>query len=159
MSAVSRRTLLKVPALLGAPLLLQSCGGKEPPPPPVLELMLIGGANQNADSTGKASPIAMRLYELTGTARFERADAFALIERDRVTLMADSAVSEEFVIAPGEARPLVHALLPTTQFVGIIAIFRDIDRAVWRVSAPVARNGVTKLVVRTEALKVTLAPA
>lgn len=159
MTVFSRRTLLSVPVLIGTPLLVSACGGKEPPPPPVLELTIIGGANQNADSSGKPSPIALRLYELTGTAKFERADAFALIERDKATLGGDSAVSEEFVITPGETRPLTHALLPNAQFVGIIAIFRDIDRAVWRVTAPVARNGVTKLVVRTDALKVTLTPA
>ncbi len=159
MNAFSRRSLLSMPALIGAPLLLSGCGGKEPPPPPVLELTIIGGANQNADSSGKPSPIALRLYELTGTGKFERADAFALIDRDKATLGGDSAVSEEFLIAPGETRPVTHALLPNAQFVGIIAVYRDIDRAVWRATAPVARNGVTKLVVRTDALKVTLTPA
>jgi type VI secretion system protein VasD len=159
MFVISRRLLLKTPALIGAPLLLDGCGGKEPPPPPVLDLTIIGGANQNPDSSGKPVSVALRLYELTGTAKFERADAFALIERGPATLGADSSVSEEFIIAPGETRPLTHALLPNAQFVGVIAVFRDIDRAVWRATAPVARNGVTKLVVRIDALKVTLTPA
>jgi type VI secretion system protein VasD len=158
MSAVTHRSLARR-FLLAAPVLLAGCGGPAPLPPPVLELTLIGGASQNVDPSGKSSPVALRLYELTGTAKFERADAFALIERDKQTLGSDSSVSEEFVIAPGETRPLTHALLPNTQFVGIIAIFRDIDRAAWRVSAPVAKNGVSKFVVRIDGLKVTLTPS
>lgn len=136
---------------------LAACGGP-PPPPPVLELTLIGGADQNKDPTGKPVSVALRLYELSATTKFDRADVFALIEHDKATLGADSPAMEEFVLAPGETRKVTHPLKTGVSTVGLIALFRDIDHATWRASAPVAAQGETRLSVRTEGLKVTMAP-
>jgi type VI secretion system protein VasD len=151
---ITRRVLLATPAALAA-----CAAPPPPPPPPVLELTVIGGADQNLDTTGKPVAVALHLYDLTATAKFERADIFALIEREKATLGADSPASEEFVIAPGETRKIIHPLKPDVQFVGLTALFRDIDNATWRVMQPVAAHGVTKLVARTSGLKVTLEPA
>jgi type VI secretion system protein VasD len=145
--------------LLAGPVALAACAAPPPPPPPpVLELTVIGGADQNPDTTGKPVAVALHLFELVGTAKFERADIFALIEREKATLGADSPASEEFVIAPGETRTITHPLKPDVQFVGLTALFRDIDNATWRAKQPVAPHGVTKLVVRTSGLKVTMTP-
>jgi predicted component of type VI protein secretion system len=39
-----------------------------------------------------------------------------------------------------------------------MALFRDIDRAKWRVQAPVKTSGPTELVLTTAGTTVTLAP-
>ena len=60
--AAQRRAL---PALTLA-LSLAACGGKAPPPPlpppPLLVLEMLGGADQNADAAGQATPVAAQLY-------------------------------------------------------------------------------------------------
>ena len=78
---ISRRSLLPLlPALA-----LAHCG--EPPSrPPVLTLTMIGSAEQNPDAAGKPAPVAVRIYQLTQTAKFERADVFALTEHEQQTL-------------------------------------------------------------------------
>lgn len=149
---LTRRLLLATPAALAA------CAAP-PPPPAVLELRIIGGADQNPDPSGKPVSVAVRLFQLTNSAKFERADVFALIEREKQTLGADSPASEEFVIAPGETRLITHPLKPDVAFVGIAAFFRDIDRASWRAIAPVAASGTTRLVVRVNGIKATLIAA
>jgi type VI secretion system protein VasD len=151
-AVLTRRLLLATPAALAA------CAAP-PPPPPVLDLQIFGGADQNPDPSGKPLSVAVHVYELANTAKFERADVFALIEREKQTLGADSPASEELVIAPGETRGITHPLKPDVAFVGIAVLFRDIDRAAWRAVAPVAAHGTTRLVVHVNGIKATLAPA
>jgi len=142
-------------AVLLAPVALAGCAAP-PPPPAVLALQLIGGGNQNPDPSGTATAVAIRLYDLAATQKFDRADIFALIEREKTTLGTDGLGMEEFVIAPGENRSITHAMKPGAKFVGIIAVFRDIDRAVWRATQAVAAEGTTRLEVRTDGISVKL---
>lgn len=147
-----RRAVLLLPALLAA-----RCGAPPPPPPAVLELSLNAGPDQNPGPGGRPAPVAVRLYQLKAAAAFERADWYALAERERATLGEDAAGSEEIVLAPGEVRGITRQLKPGVQFVGVAAGFREIDRAGWRAVQPAAASGPTKLVLRTAGMNVTLA--
>ena len=149
---ISRRTALL--ALLG-PLLLSRCGSA-PPPPPVLTLTIQAGADQNPDPGGHPAPVAIRIYELTATPAFERADVFALIDRQAETLGADYVASDEVIVAPGEQRTIMRELKPNTRFIGVIALFRAIDQASWRVDVPAAPHGPTKLTLETHDTKLTI---
>jgi type VI secretion system protein VasD len=151
---IRRRPLLLLPVAL----LLSRCG-PEPKPPAVLTLNITGSADQNPDINGKASPVAIRIYQLTATAKFERADVFALTEHEQQSLGTDSAGSQEFVIAPGENRTLSFELKPQVQTIGVVALYRDIDKAQWRADAPAATSGPTKLALSIAKLAITLKPA
>ena len=131
---ISRRLLLALPAVLAA-----RCSS--PPPPAVLTLTVIGGADQNPDASGQGATVAVRLFQLKSNAGFERADVFALTEREQQTLGTEGLGSEEFVIKPGESRTITRELKPGAQFIGTAVLFRDIDRARWRGIAPVAASG------------------
>ena len=148
---IGRRALL---ALVAAVI---CAAGAPPPPPAVLTLTIVAGADQNPDASGRPAPVAVRLFELNGTAKFERADVFALTEREQQTLGAEAQGSEEFVLRPGETRAVTRELKKGVQFVGIAVLFRDIDRSHWRVIAPVGVSGPTKLTLRVNGLNATLA--
>ena len=77
---------------------------------------------------GKALPVAVHLFELRYSAKFGRADVFALIEHEKATLGEDDLFSEEFVISPGDKTTMTRTLKPGTQFVGVVVLFRDIDK-------------------------------
>jgi type VI secretion system protein VasD len=140
-------------------LLLAACAAAPPPPPPpTLALNVVGGADQNPDPDGHPTPVAVRIYELAGTAAFERADVFALTERTPATLGSDTLGSEEFIVGPGETRAVEHPLKTGVQAIGVVVLFRDIDRAQWRAVAPAAASGPTKLTLQTAGTTVTLAP-
>jgi type VI secretion system protein VasD len=151
---IRRRSL----ALLPAVLFLAQCGPAEKPPA-VLTLVITGSADQNPDINGAAAPIAVRIYQLTATAKFERGDVFALTEHEQQTLGTDDAGSQEFVISPGESRTLQFELKPMVQSVGVVALYRDIDKAQWRADAPAATSGPTKLALNIAKLAITLKPA
>ena len=152
-----RRAVLTIPAAL----LLTRCGGSppKPPAPPLLTLMIEGGADQNPNPTGQPAPIELRLLYLAGTSAFDQADVFALLDHEKETLGQDEIGSETLFVTPGERQSVTRPLKPGVQAIGVIAMFRDIDAAQWRAEAPAAPNGPTRLVLKTEKLAVTLAPA
>jgi type VI secretion system protein VasD len=125
--------------------LLAACGGPPPPPPPTLSLLIETGTDQNPDPSGRPSPVAIHIYQLTGTSRFDAAEVFALLERERDTLGDELAGSESLVLAPGQKQTIEHPLKKGAQVLGVAVAFRDIDRATWRAAAPVADSGPSKL--------------
>ena len=147
---ISRRLLLALPALLAA-----RCSS--PPPPAVLTLTVSGSADQNPDASGQGATVAVRLFQLKSNAAFERADVFALTEREQQTLGTESLGSEEFVIKPGETRTITRELKPGAQFIGTAVLFRDIDRARWRGIAPVAASGPSRRALTITRLTAALA--
>src|SRR5215470_4549535 len=135
---IGRRLLLLVAALA-----LSHCSG--PKPPAVLTLTMVGSTDQNPDASGKAAPVAVHIYQLTQTAKFERSDVFALTEHEQQTLGQDVAASQEFVLSPGETQTKTFELKQGVQAIGIVVLYRDIDEAQWRADAPAASSGPTKL--------------
>lgn len=152
-----RRSLLLLPALV-APLVLLQCA-PPPKPPAVLTLTMIGSADQNPNLAGKPAPVAVRIYQLTATAKFERGDVFALTEHEQQTLGSDDAGSQEFVLSPGETQTKTFELKPMVQAIGIVVLYRDIDNAQWRADAPAAASGPTKLLLNVGKLAISLKPA
>jgi type VI secretion system protein VasD len=143
---------------LGTAVALLVTGCSSPPPPPaVLTLNVIGSPDQNPDPSGQSVPVAVRLFQLNDPAKFERADVFALTEREQQTLGAEGQGSEEFVLRPGETRTVTRELKKGVQFVGVVVLFRDIDHAHWRAVSPVAASGPSKLTLRINGLNVVLA--
>lgn len=148
-----RRSLLLLPAAL----LVARCG-PAPKPPAVLTLAITGGADQNPDASGKPAPVAVRIYQLTATGKFERSDWTSLTEREQATLGADDAGSQEVVVSPGQSLTQTINLKNGVQAVGVVVLFRDIDHAKWRAVAPVASSGPTRLALTIGKLSVTLKP-
>ena len=144
-------------ALMALITVIVAVGAAPPPPPAVLTLTIAAGSDQNPDPSGRPAPVAIRLFELNGNAKFERADVFALTEHEQQTLGDDGQGSEEFVLRPGETRTVIRELKKGVQFVGIAVLFRDIDRSRWRAVAPVGVSGPTKLMLRVSGLNASLA--
>lgn len=155
---IGRRSLLPLLPALAAPLALLRCA-PPPKPPPVLTITMVGSPDQNPDSSGKASPVAVRVYQLTATAKFERSDVFALTEHEQQTLGQDDAGSQEFVLSPGETQTKTFELKPGVQAIGIVVLYREIDQSQWRADAPAADSGPTKLLLNVGKLAITLKPA
>jgi type VI secretion system protein VasD len=149
---ISRRSLLPLfPALA-----LARCAS--PKPPAVLTLTMIGSAEQNPDAANRPAPVAVRIYQLTQTAKFERADVFALTEHEQQSLGQDNAGSQEFVLSPGETQTKTFELKPGVQAIGVVVLYRDIDNAQWRADAAVPNSGPTKLALNVGKLAITLKP-
>ncbi len=134
-SHLSRRLLLATALLSG--LALSGCamlgGGKT-----TLDAKVVASAEVNPDSRKRPSPVVVRVFELKAPTLFEQADFVSLFEKDQAVLGAEMVSREEFVLRPGETRPLAKPLSPDTKFIGVMVAYRELERARWRAVVPVA---------------------
>lgn len=129
------------------------------PDPTLLNLQITTTADANPDARRRASPLVLRVYELSGHALFDTADFLALFERDRETLGPEMLGKEEWVMPPGTVRALDKKLAPEVRHLGIVAGYRDLERARWRLVVPVKAQVRNTVRVRADARAVTLDPA
>lgn len=131
----------------------------KPPKPTTLAAAVSTAADVNPDAGQRASPLMLRVYELSGRASFESADFVSLFERDTQALAGEMVAREEWILAPGEARQWSKKLPPETKFIGVTAAYRDIERAHWRALVAVQPQAVNTLTIRAEALAVSASVA
>ena len=62
---------------------------------------------------------------------------------------------DEWILAPQEQRMLQRKLAPDARFIGVVAAYRDIERAHWRAVVPVQPQATNTVTVRAGALAVT----
>lgn len=126
------------------------------PPPPVVpkpsiaELSFVIDANVNPDASGRPSPVLVRIYELRSVAAFNRGDFFALFEREKEHLAAELVAREELPLMPGASPQAITTLRGDTRYLGVIAAFRDIERAQWRASTPIFVNQTTRMEIKLD---------
>ena len=124
--------------------------------PSVAELSFVIDANVNPDASGRPSPILVRIYELKSLAAFNRADFFALYERDREQLGPDLVNRDELPLMPGAKPQAITTLRSDTRYLGVIAAFRDIERARWRASTPIFVNQTTRMEIKLDRNEVAI---
>ncbi|MCC4261970.1 type VI secretion system lipoprotein TssJ [Pseudomonas aestusnigri] len=110
-----------------------------------LDLTLHTSDQLNPDLNGRPSPLVLQLVELSHATAFEQADYFDLQQRPATVLAPDLLAMEELELRPGEQRTLKLALQPDTRHVGLVASYRDLGAARWRLTldlAPRQRNTV-----------------
>jgi type VI secretion system protein VasD len=121
--------------LLAAGLFMAGCAKPQLPPPPIttpVAMTLVADADANPDARGRASPLTVRVYALKTASAFESADFFSLFEKDQATLGAEMAQREEVLLRPGDSRKLEMTLAADIKAIGVMAAYRDLDRARWR---------------------------
>jgi type VI secretion system protein VasD len=134
-------------------LAMSSCGGS-PPKPSISKATLVVAPDVNPDSGGRASPVVVRLYQLSQEGAFSNADFFALYDSEQETLGTTLVAREEFELKPGETREIEIKAPPETRFIGAIAAFRDIRNAKWRVVSATPPKGLTdKDIVKLSVVK------
>jgi type VI secretion system protein VasD len=145
-----------------AVLLLAGCFGKKPPPAPEipkpakLDLVVNASADLNPDSTGRPSPLVVRIYALRQMTEFEKADFFALFEKDEMTLGGALAKREELILKPGDSLMQPREYPPDALFVAVMAAYRDVERSAWRASAPISPGSTGVVTLKAGAKGVTL---
>lgn len=141
--------------LVGAGLLavlLAACGTS----PTKLSLDITASGTLNPNSENQPSPVVLRVYELKTPDGFNGAGFFDLFDNDTKTLGGDLLGKREFEIAPGQKTSYNNQISPESQYVGILAGYRDVDNATWRTTAPVEAETTNSFIVRLEQLAVSL---
>ena len=97
-----------------------------------LNLLIEASAGVNPNTSERASPIKVRIYELKDSATFSEADYFSLDSTDKATLAADLLAKDEFILRPGENKRIERKSNPQTTAIGVLAGYRDLPNATWR---------------------------
>ncbi len=142
-------------------LVLAACSSAPKPKPPASVAGAITAAAQlNPTAAKRPSPIVLRVYELKSAAAFNTADFMSLFQGDQAALGAEMIAREEMTLRPGESKPVQKVLSPDTKFIGVMAAYRDLERATWRAVVAVQPNQAQKLTIRADELAVsaTIAP-
>lgn len=143
-------------AMLFVPLVLAGCASP-PPPPPVLTLEITGSAGQNPDPAGTGTTVAVRVYELAATGKFQAADVYTLTGNEAAALGTDElGSSTQYLLAPGQKLSQTLNLPPGVNFVGVAVLFREINQSAWKLTAPVAAHGPTRISVQVRGLQASL---
>lgn len=153
-------------------MLAAACAKAPPPPAPTAPaamtiaaagdattkapMTIAASQDANPDSSGRPSPVVVRVYQLKTDAAFTAAEFFPLFDDEQKVLGAELISRDEFVLAPAESRTIDVALSGETRYVGAIAAFRDIRNAQWRVLVPAPRSGLT---VAVEKARIVVSPS
>lgn len=111
-------------------LILTACSST--PDPTLLDLTLTASADLNPDLTNRPSPMVIKLVELKSHTAFENADYFALSANTKSALGPDYIAEEVMPVRPGEIKKFKLRLHPESRFIGVLAEYRALDKAVWR---------------------------
>jgi type VI secretion system protein VasD len=129
--------------------LLGACASSRNDTVPVqVRAKLSAVADVNPDAAGRASPLVVRVYGLRADPEFSKADFFALYDREKETLTAAMTNFQEYVLQPGETREVRVPMSRDARYVGVIAAYRDIRSARWRVVSRAPRKRWTDMFSR-----------
>jgi type VI secretion system protein VasD len=136
--------------------LLAACAGG--PKPAVVNGAIEASAMLNPSISQRPSPLLLRFYDLKSDTAFNSADFMGLYQRDQAELGAELLGKDEIVLQPGEKRVLSRTLAPGAKFLGVLAAYRDVDRAQWRAVVAV-KPGKQRILIRADerAIAATLA--
>jgi len=141
--------------IAAAALALGGCASG-PPKQDKARMTISTQANVNPDSTGRPSPIVVRVYQLKAEDKFATADFFALFDDDQKTLGGDLLSRDEAEMTPGEKREIQFAVSREAKFVGVLAAYRDIRNSRWRAVQAAPKKGLLDVFGR-DALTVDVA--
>jgi type VI secretion system protein VasD len=96
------------------------------------------------------------VYALKTLASFNSADFFSLYDKDKETLGNELLGREEFQLMPGEKRQIDKQFQPETAFVGVVAAFRDLERAQWRAAVSVIPQKASKVRIMLNKTKIEI---
>ncbi|EOG5453803.1 type VI secretion system lipoprotein TssJ [Cronobacter turicensis] len=94
-------------------------------------LTLVAGANMNPNVRGVASPLKVFVYALTHDEAFLDAGYLIITGSLDPELKTEMHPLWEGILRPGETKHITVAVDDTTHALGIVAAYRDIQKAQW----------------------------
>lgn len=118
-------------------LLLTGCSATRYVATPVEKLTLQAAPTVNPDANGRASPIEVRVYQLSSRTTFDTLD-FDSAWGNAAVVLGDQLLSQGVhVLLPRQTQVQRIELAPQATFIAVVAAYRDIDGARWKLVYPV----------------------
>jgi type VI secretion system protein VasD len=105
-------------------------------------ITLTAAPDLNRDASGRPSPVPIRVYAIRNAEKLSRADYFQIVDRERDVLADDLIARKEVVLRPGQSQSIVLDVpREGSPVIVVVAGFRNIEHANWRLISPVPANG------------------
>jgi len=152
MAPITRRSLGVLPVLLTQ----SACSGLFGPSQTPLVLRYIASDRLNLNADNQATPLVVRLLDLKAEENFLALDFYDLYDRDQSRLGADLLGRREVTMIPGRTEKRVERELgEEVRFLGVVAAFRDVTQAHWRVSIKLNRGRTNEFTLEFAERRVT----
>ena len=103
----------------------------------VLNVDLTARAAVNPDQAMRSTSVTVRVYQLKDRKLFDKASYDDLLKNDKTVLAQDLQASIATVVNPGASASVSQPMQPDTEYVGIVAFYRDPDsNGTWRRVVP-----------------------
>ncbi|MCS0308752.1 type VI secretion system lipoprotein TssJ [Vibrio diabolicus] len=123
---------------------------------PYSDLEITANHNINPDSNGRPSPVVVYVFELTSNTLFESQDFFSIYEESEKVLGPDLVNKYEVSLTPGQKETYQASMSPKTEYLGIVAAFRDIENSNWRQVIEVDKTGYNTYQILLEDLSLVV---
>ena len=151
-TSLARRSFVLSTAMLT----LAGCSGLFGPSTTPLILKCVVSDRLNLNENNEATSLVVRLLDLRAEEAFLTLDFYDLYDRDQSRLGADLLGRREVTLIPGRTeKPLERELGEDVQFLGIVAAFRDLSEAQWRVSIKLNRGRKNEFTLEFKERRVT----
>lgn len=131
-----------------AALTLAACAA---PPAPVLptiaNVALRADADINPTRAGRPAPVMVRIYQLSSTAAFEKAEFYQLLNNDSAALGTDLVKKDEYLLAPGTSKTEVLTVPDAVRAIGVFGAYREFGRVAWRATVALPPHATTAVTV------------
>lgn len=123
---------------------------------PYSNLEILAKHDINPDSNGRPSPVVVYIFELSESTLFENQDFFSIYEDHERILGPDLVNKYEVSLTPGKKEIYNASMSPKTEYLGIVAAFRDIENSNWRQVIKVDKTGYNTYQVLIEDLSLVV---
>lgn len=108
----------------------------------------------NPNINGRASPVVVRVFELSSRTLFESQDFFTLFDDANGVLGPELISKSEFEFEPGQEYKYSISLRPGVRYAGILVAYQDIDNASWREIVEISPTSYSTVTVNVGELSV-----
>jgi type VI secretion system protein VasD len=134
--------------------LVTSCSTINAIVPPSTDVTFNISDDINPDQTGRASPVVVKVFELSSRTIFDTQDFFTLYETPEDILGPDLLKKDELELQPEEKKEYKMVLNKNTRYVGFVVAYRNIDSSRWRAVVEVEPTGYGNVTMNIERLAI-----
>ena len=122
--------------------------------PPSTDLKFNVSPDINPDKSGRASPVVVKIFELSSRTIFDTQDFFTLYESPEKILGPDLLKKDELELQPDQIKEQKLVLNKNTRYIGFVVAYRNIDGSRWRSVVEASPTGYKNITMNIEKLAI-----
>lgn len=122
----------------------------------IVDLTISTSKNLNPDIEKRASPIVIKIYQLTQIDTFNNSDFFTLYEDDKSILAKDLKFRKELEIKPDQSYVIPLDIDSASKYIAVLAAFRNLDKAQWKSFLEIDPLNPQPLIIELKEFKVNI---